>query len=89
MVKGGTQTQGQWKGNLCYSHGQSQLHCREQRTIATAGLPCSANPVVQIRFYTDPLLCVGLLQSRAGIGSGQGVLPDKTQDNFAVCAGLS
>lgn len=44
---------------------------------------------MQIRFYTDPLLCVRLLQSRAGIGSGQGVLPDKTQDDFAVCAGLS
>lgn len=72
---------------LCY--------CSERRTIATGELPCSANPVMQLRFYTDPLLswrspvCVRLLQSRAGTGSAQGVLPDKIQDDFAVCAGLS
>lgn len=35
------------------------------------------------------LVCVRLLQSRAGTGSGQGVLPHKIQDDFVVCAGLS
>ena len=34
-------------------------------------------------------VCVKLLQSRAGIGGGEGVLPVKIRDDFAVCAGLS
>lgn len=58
MVKGSTQTKGQWKANLHYLQGQAQLHLAVLRAknIAAGELPCSANPITQIRFYTDPLL---------------------------------
>lgn len=34
-------------------------------------------------------MCVKLLESRASIGGGEGVLPVKIPDDFAVCVGMS
>lgn len=99
-MKGGTQTQGQWKANYYYLQGQAQLHLSAALLFRArnhcnwrVALQCKPNYANKVLHRPPAFLripvCVRLLQSRADAGSDQGVLPDKIQDDFAVCARLS